>query len=68
MESDFLSARRHLEQAQLLLTGADEKSDKVREALDLLIETLVFAEPREAQHSADILDFPSARCRKAAEG
>ena len=68
MESDFVSARQHLEQAQLLLTGPDEKSAKVREALDLLIETLVRAEPPTKGPSAEILPFPTTRSRKAAKG
>lgn len=68
MKSNFLSARHHLEQAQILLSGADENSEKVREALDLLIETLVSAEPPESPPSAEIVPFPTVRRRRAADG
>jgi hypothetical protein len=56
MQSDFAAARQHLESAQDSLSGSDETSLKVREALDLLIEAVAAAECR--RPPAEIIPFP----------
>lgn len=56
MQSDFSAARELLESAQLKLTGADESSHKVREALDILIEAVALAEYRKPP--AEVIPFP----------
>lgn len=56
MQSDFSAARELLESAQMKLTGADETSHKVREALDILIEVVALEEYRKPR--GEVIPFP----------
>nr|WP_144865357.1 hypothetical protein [Mesorhizobium sp. J18] len=57
MPSDFAFAREHLEHAWLHLSGDDETSRKVRQALDLLIEAVAAAQFTAPRGGAEILQF-----------
>jgi hypothetical protein len=57
-ESDFAAARELLECAQNRLCGEDETSQRVRDALDILIEEIAVAEFHRAP---SVVPFPRAR-------
>lgn len=59
MRSDFAAARELLECAQNRLSGIDETSQRVSQALDALIEEIAIAEFRKAP--VTIVPFPRAR-------
>lgn len=61
MQSNFAAARALLENAHALLDGDDEKSGKLREALDLLIEAVLTAEHSQPAVASNIVRFPGKR-------
>jgi hypothetical protein len=61
MQSNFAAARALLENAHALLDGDDEKSCKLREALDLLIEAVLTAEHSQPAIADNVVRFPGKR-------
>lgn len=61
MQSNFAAARALLERAYDLLDGEDDKSGKLREALDLLIEAVLTAEHSQPASADNIVRFPGRR-------
>lgn len=61
MQSDFAAARELLECAYNQLSGSDDPSDRLRKAIDGLIEEIAAAEFAKAPATVKILPFTRAR-------
>ncbi|GLS30302.1 hypothetical protein SAMN04488498_103387 [Mesorhizobium albiziae] len=61
MQSNFAAARALLERAQEMLIGDDERSVKMREALDMLIEAALTAEHSQPPVAGNVVSFPGKR-------
>jgi hypothetical protein len=61
MQSNFAAARVLLERAQDFIDGDDDRSGKLREALDLLIEAVLTAEHSQPAVSGNVVRFPGRR-------
>ncbi len=57
MQSDFAATRALLERAHGTLTGEDERSGMLREALELLVEAVLTAEHSQRAASANVVPF-----------
>lgn len=61
MQSNFAAARALIERAHDLIDGDDERSGKLREALDLLIEAVLTAEHSQPAVADNVVRFPGKR-------
>jgi hypothetical protein len=61
MQSNFAAARALLERAHDLIDGDDNRSAKLREALDLLIEAVLTAEHSQPVVADNVVSFPGRR-------
>jgi hypothetical protein len=61
MQSNFAAARALLERAHDLIDGDDDRSCKLREALELLTEAVLTAEHSQPPVADNIVRFPGKR-------